>query len=52
LPPDVEDAKEFAAETLGMALLNLNRVEGQFVEALSEAAADRAEVMHSITVAV
>ena len=51
LPRGVTDAKKYVADTVGVAILNLNKVEAQFAEALAEVVAEKAAVMENITVA-
>jgi hypothetical protein len=51
LPSEVEDAKEYAAETVGGAVMSLNKVEEQFAAALAEIESDKAKVLENITIA-
>lgn len=51
IPHGVADAVEYAAEKIGVAIINLNKVEAQFDEALAEVAQEKATVMENITVA-
>lgn len=51
VPRGTVDAVEYAAETIGMAVVMLNKVEEQFEEALAKVAADKATVRENITVA-
>lgn len=51
LPSDVEDAVEYVAEAVGLAIVNLNKVEAQIPAALEHVAADKAAVMANIELA-
>ena len=48
---DVEDPKEWIAEKIGYAIVNLNKVEEQFDAALADVNARKAEVLENITIA-
>ena len=50
IPADVEDAKEYAADQVGYAVMKLNQVEAQIPEALRQVEAERAEVLRNISV--
>lgn len=47
---DEEDIKEFVADELGNALMNLNALEAKLPEVLDEITVERANVLDSITV--
>lgn len=49
IPRDVEDAKEYAADSVGVAVVLLNKVEAQFDAALAQVKTDRDQVMANIT---
>lgn len=51
LPRGVADAKQYVADAVGVAILNLNKVEAQFAEALADVTAEKETVMENITVA-
>lgn len=51
IPAGTTDAVEYAAETLGTAIIALNKVEAQFTPALETVAADKRKVLENITVA-
>ena len=51
LPRGVADAKQYVADAVGVAILNLNKVEAQFAEALADVTAEKEAVMENITVA-
>ena len=51
LPRDVSDAKQYVADAVGVSILNLNKVESQFAEALAEVVAEKAAVMENISIA-
>ena len=51
IPTGTVDAMAYAEEVIGVSIINLNKVEAQFDEALDEVAAERAEVRSNITVA-
>ena len=51
LPRDCGDAKKWVAEKVGVAILQLNKVEAQFAEALTAVKAEQDKVMENITVA-
>ena len=48
IPSWVEDAKEYVAEEVGVAIVKLNKVEEQFAAALSEVEAQKATVLENI----
>lgn len=48
--PDGKDVKEFIEETIGVAILNLQKVENQWNDALQEIATEKAAVLDSIEV--
>jgi hypothetical protein len=48
---DVTDAVKFASDNFGVALINLNKVEAQFDEALNEVSEQQAEILANITIA-
>ena len=50
LPAGVTDAKAYIEETIGVAIINLNRVESQFEDALAAVEAEKAAVRENITV--
>lgn len=50
IPSCVEDAKAYAEEVVGAAIIKLNMVEDQFGEALADVAAERQEVRENITI--
>lgn len=49
IPQDVEDAKEYAADQVGYAVMKLNQVEEQIPSALRQVEAERSEVLANIT---
>lgn len=51
IPEDVTDVKEWAADTLGVSILHLRKVEQQFAEVLDEVQAEKAAVNEAIVVA-
>ncbi len=51
IPTDVEDAKEYVAEAVGLAIVKLNKIEEQIPEALAQVEADKAAVMANIELA-
>lgn len=51
IPAGTADAKEYAAEKIGVAITLLNKVEAQIDGALADVAADKAKVLENITVA-
>lgn len=51
VPQDVENVKEWAADTLGVSILNLRKLEKQFAPMLEDVAAEKAAVSAAITVA-
>lgn len=50
LPRNVADAKQYVADAVGVAILNLNKVETQFEAALAEVKAEKDAVMENISV--
>ena len=48
LPEDIDDAKEYVADAVGLAIVRLNKVEEQFTEALAKVDADKAAVLENI----
>ena len=52
IPSDVEDAKEYVLDKAGLALVNLEKVEGEIAEVLADIRAERNSVAESITVSV
>lgn len=51
IPAGTTDAEAYAEEVIGVAIINLNKVEAQFEAALEEVKAEKAEVRSNITVA-
>lgn len=51
IPTGTDDAKKYAEEKIGVAIINLNKVEEQFDAALAEVENEKAEVRANITVA-
>lgn len=51
MPAGVTDAKKAVADMVGVAILNLNKVEEQFAAAIAEVAAEKAAIEANITVA-
>ena len=51
LPGDVEDAKEYVADAVGVAIVKLNKVEEQFADALTKVEAEKAAVLENIELA-
>lgn len=51
IPRGTQDAVEYAAEKVGVAIINLNKVEEQFAEALADVETEKAAVRENITVA-
>lgn len=51
IPAGITNAAEYAEEVVGVAILNLNKVEEGVGEAIAEVAAERAKIRESITVA-
>lgn len=47
----MEDAKEYAADKVGYAVMKLNKVEAQIPAALRQVEMERAEVLSNITLA-
>ena len=52
IPTDVEDAKEYVLDKAGLALVNLEKVEGEIVEVLEDIRKERSSIAESITVSV
>jgi len=52
IPPDIEDAKEYVAEWVGAAVVNLNRIEAGIDAVLKEIRDEHKAVTDSITVVV
>ena len=52
IPHDVEDAKEYVLDKTGVALVNLEKVEGGIAEVLADIRAERNSIAESITVSV
>lgn len=50
IPADVSDAKAYAEETVGTAIISLNTVEAQFATALEKVAQDKTAVRECISV--
>lgn len=50
IPSCVEDAIAYAENLIGTAIINLNKVERQFEDALAEVAIEREKICESITV--
>lgn len=50
VPEGTADAKKWAADTVGVAILNLNKVEAQFEAALAEVTSEQQRVNETITV--
>lgn len=50
IPEKVADAKAYAEETIGVAIIYLNRVEAQFESAIASVNTEKAAVRESITV--
>lgn len=51
IPAGTKDAKEYAAETVGKAVMQLNKVEAQFAAALEGVEAEKKAVRENITIA-
>ena len=51
LPDGIEDAKEYVADAVGLAIVRLNKVEEQFADALAKVDADKAAVLENIELA-
>ena len=51
IPSNVEDAKEYAAEHFGYAVMLLNQVEDGFEEALADVKTEKEKVMSNISLA-
>ena len=52
IPHDVEDAKEYVLDKAGLALVKLEKVEGEIAEVLTDIKAERDSIAESITVIV
>ena len=52
IPQDIEDAKEFVLDKAGMALVKLEKVEGEIAEVLEDIRAERSSIAESIKVIV
>ena len=52
IPSDVEDAKEYVLDRAGLALVNLEKVEGEIAEVLGDIRTERDSIAESITVSV
>jgi len=50
IPADIEDAKEYVLDKAGLALVNLEKVEGEIAEVLEEIRAERNSIAESIKV--
>ena len=50
IPADTVDAKAYAEKVIGTAIINLNKVEAQFDDALTAVETEKAEVRENITV--
>ena len=50
IPADVTDAKKYAEDTVGVAIINLNRVEAKFADALKSIEEEKATVRNNIQV--
>ena len=50
IPDDVTDVAEYAEETVGVAILNLNKVEAQIEDAIGEVAAEKVAIRDTIQV--
>lgn len=51
IPSNVADAKEFIADSLGAAIINLNKLEQKIPAVLEKISAEKAEVLSNISVA-
>jgi len=52
IPTDAEDAKEYVLDKAGLALVNLEKVEGEIAETLDDIHSERKSIAESITVSV
>jgi len=52
IPADVEDAKEYVLDRAGLALVNLEKIEGEIAEVLDEIRNERTAIAESIKVIV
>jgi hypothetical protein len=52
IPADVEDAKEYVLDKAGLALVNLEKVEGEIAEVLEGIRAERNSIAESIKISV
>ena len=50
IPVDVSDAEAYAEDTVGVAIINLNRVEAKLEEALASVRQEKTEIRNNITV--
>ena len=50
IPVDVADAEAYAEDTVGVAIINLNRVEAKLEEALASVRQEKTEIRNNITV--
>lgn len=50
IPSDVEDIKQYVEDTVGTAIINLNKVEENLDEALKEVADERAKIRENIVI--
>lgn len=51
IPNGTKDAPAYVEDFIGVAIINLNKVEAQFADALAEISAEKATVRENITVA-
>ena len=52
IPADAENAKEYVLDKAGLALVNLEKVEGEIAETLEDIASERESIAGSITISV
>ena len=52
IPADIEDAKEYVLDKAGLALVNLEKVEGEIAEVLADIRNERSAIAESIKVIV
>lgn len=50
VPDDTEDVKKWAMDKIGVSILNLNKVEDQFEEAIDSVTAERKEIEDTIVI--
>lgn len=50
IPVDVADAEAYAEDTVGVAIINLNRVEAKLEEALASVRQEKTEIRNNITI--